>query len=72
MENRFVSLVMHPGDRLPKFAPCINLEQGRFFVSAEEFNGRVEETSRDLDRIKAFLSFAINNHNKIKQSRLVW
>ena len=71
MENRFVSVVMHPRNRLPKIAPRINLEQGRFFIFAEEFNGRIEEISRDLDRIKTFASFAINNHNKIKQRRLM-
>ena len=71
MENRFVSVVMHPRDRLPKTAPRINLEQGRCFISAEEFNGRIEKISRDLDRVKAFTSFTTNNHNKIKQRTLV-
>ena len=62
---------MHPRDRLQKIAPRIILEQGRFFISAEEFNGRMEEISRDLDRIIAFASFTVNNHNKINQRRLL-
>ena len=59
MENRLASLTLHPRERLPQIAPRINLEPGRFFISVEEFNGRIEEISRDLGKVKAFSTFAI-------------
>ena len=66
MENRLASLTLHPRERLPHIAPRINLELGRFFISVEEFNGRIQEISQDLGGIKAFSSFAINNYDKIR------
>ena len=70
-ESSFASLTLHPKDRLPQIAPCINLEPGRFWISSEEFNGRIEEISRDLERIKAFSSFTISNYRKIRERRLM-
>ena len=44
---------------------------GRFWIFTKEFNGRVEEISRDLERIKAFSSFTINNCRKIRERRFM-
>ena len=71
MESSFASLTLHPRDRLPQIAPRINLKPGRFWFSTEEFNGRVEETSHDLKRIKAFSSFTTSNYRKIREHRLM-
>ena len=71
LENSFASLTLHPMDKLPQIAPCFNLEPGRFWISIEEFHGRVEEISRDLERIKAFSSFTINNYRKIRERRFM-
>ena len=63
--------MLHPRERLSQLAPSINLKPGRFFISVEEFNRRIEEISRDLGRIKAFSSFAKNKYDKIRQRRLM-
>ena len=36
--------LIHPRDRLRQIAPVINLEQGRFFISIEEFEARLNVT----------------------------
>ena len=71
MENSFASLTLHPRNRLPQIAPRINLDPGRFWISIEEFNGKVQQISRDLERIKDFSSFTINNYRKIRERRLM-
>ena len=70
-ENSFASLTLHPRDGLPQIAPSINLEMRRFWIFTKELNGRVEEISRDLERIKAFSSFTINNYRKIRERRFM-
>ena len=42
MAEKFVSLPLHPRDRLPKIAPQLDLGQGRFFIIVAEFNGQEE------------------------------
>ena len=61
MAEKFVSLSLHPQDRLPKIAPQLNLCQSRFVISVAEFNGCVKGISCDTERIKSFAIFAINN-----------
>ena len=69
MAENFSSQLLHPRDRVPQIAPRINLEPGRFWV--EEFNGRVQEISRELERIQSFVTFAKNNYDKIIQRGLM-
>ena len=72
MTEKFVSLSIHPRDRLSKIAPQLNLGQGRFFISVAEFNGRVKGISCDTERIKSFTIFPINNYERIKQRRQIF
>ena len=37
----------------------------------EEFNGRIQEISKDTEKIKNFTIFARNNYDRIRQRRLV-
>ena len=37
--------ILHPRDRLPQEAPIINLEQGCFFISREEYLTRIVAVS---------------------------
>ena len=71
MGENFASQLLHLRDRLPQIAPRINLTTGRFWVSIEEFNGCVKQISCDIERIKSFCIFAINNHDRIRQTRLI-
>ena len=64
------STILHLRDRLPKIAPRINLELGRFFISTEEFNARVNEICCELWRIKKFAKFAVGNFRKLKERHL--
>ena len=63
--------ILHPRDRLPKEATRINLEQGRFFISVEEFEARLNEICCELWKITRFAKFAVNNLKKIEGRRLV-
>ena len=64
------SAVIHSRDRLPKMAPRINFEQGRCFISNEEFEARINEISCELWKMKEFAKFFVGNYKKIKERRL--
>ena len=63
--------LIHPGDRLSQIAPSINLEQGKFFISIEEFEGRFKVICNDIWKIRNFCKFAVDNFEKIEQRRLM-
>ena len=63
--------ILHPRDRLPKEATRINLEQGRFFISVEEFEARLNEICCQLWKTKQFVKFAVNNFKNIEERCLV-
>ena len=52
---------IHPRDRLPQIAPNINLEQGHFFISIEEFEERLKVMCGDIWRIRCFCKFTADN-----------
>ena len=53
--------LIHPRDRLPQIAPNTNLEQGRFFISIEEFEKRLMVMCGDIWRIRYFCKFTADN-----------
>ena len=69
MAEKFLSLLLHPRDRLPKIAPQLNVGQGRLFISVAEFNGRVKGISCDTEGIKSFAIFAMDSYERIRQRR---
>ena len=71
MAENFSSQLLHPRDRVPQIAPRINLEPGRLWVSVEEFSGRIQEISCELERIQSFVTFAKNNYEKVIQRGLI-
>ena len=70
MGSNFLTLI-HPRDRLPKMVLKINFKQGRFFISNEEFEARINDISCQLWKIKEFAKFFVENYKKIKERRLV-
>ena len=64
--------ILHPRDRLPQEAPIINLEQGCFFISREEYLTRIVAVSCDLERIKDFCKFTVKNYHKIIARSLIY
>lgn len=76
MAGNFVPQLLHPRDRRAQIPPPtlhlrINHTAGRFWVSIKESNGRVRQILCDIERIKKFCTFAINNYNKIRPRRLI-
>ena len=69
MAQNFSSQPLHPSDRLST-RRCT--EPSRFWISIEEFNGRVQVISCNLERIKSFTVFAKNNYDRIMQRRLLF
>ena len=63
--------ILHLRDRLPKEAPRINLQQGRFLISVEEFEVRLNEICCELWKIKQFAKFAVDNFKNIEERHLV-
>ena len=63
--------LIHPWDRLSQIAPTNNLEQGRFFISIEEFEERLNIICNDICRIRCFCKFAADNFKKIQERRLI-
>ena len=63
--------LIHPRDRLPQVALVINLEQGRFFISIEEFEGRLKVICNEIWKIRNFCKFAADNFNKIHERPLI-
>ena len=77
-QNLLVAL-RHPRERLPQPAPHIlqtepkiDLQQGRFYISVEEFESRVSYICSQLWKIQAFPNFVTENYRKIKERHLVF
>ena len=77
-QNLLVAL-RHPRGRLPQPAPQIlqtepkiDLQQGRFYISVEEFESRVSCICFQLWKIQAFPNFVTENYRKIKERHLVF
>ena len=77
-QNSLVAL-RHPRERLPQPAPQIlhtepkiNLQHGRFYISAEEFELRVSCICFQLWKIQKFAKFVTKNYRKIKERQLVF
>ena len=73
------NLPVHPRERLPLIAPEIfnskpnvNLQHGRFFITNEEFEMKVNVICFQLLKIQSFAKFAYDNHRKIKDRHLVF
>ena len=63
--------ILHPRDRLPQITSRINLEQGRFFISVEEFEVRPSVICGELWKIRQFAKFAVDNFKKIEERPLL-
>lgn len=57
--------LLHPRDRIPKPAPMINLEQGRFYITKGELHMRMDNISSNVGKIKGFAQFSFRYHHKI-------
>ena len=68
----------HPRERLPMLAPHIleidpkiNVICGRFFITKEKFEARVNQICFCLWKQQAFAKFALDNIHKIKDRHLM-
>ena len=73
------NLPIHPWDRLPATAlkvldsvPKIDLQIGRFFISNEEFELRINSIRFKFWKIQAFSKFVHDNYHKIRDRHLVY
>ena len=64
--------ILHPRHRLPQIAPRINSDQGKFFIFVQELEARPNVICNELWRIRQFGKFAVDNHEKIREKRLVF
>ena len=71
-------ILHHPRERLPMLAPKIleidsniNVMYGRFFITKEDFEVRVNQICFCLWKIHAFAKFAIDSFHKIKDRHLM-
>lgn len=64
--------ILHPSDRLPQPAvETLNFQQGRFLITKEELNFRIQTFLMDLERIREFARFAVANNNKLCEKNLI-
>ena len=63
--------LIHPQDRLLQIPPSINLQQGKFFISTEEFEGRLNAICSEIWEIRQFYKFAVDNFKKIEERHLI-
>ena len=73
------NLPIHPRERLPTTAlqvldsvSKIDLQIGRFFISNEEFELRINSICFKFWKIQAFSKFARDNYHKIRERHLVY
>ena len=52
-------------------SPEVNFQCGRFFISEDEFEFRINSLCSQFIKIQAFAKFARDNHNKIINGRVV-
>ena len=72
------NLPIHPRERLPQHAvplpdtrPEVNFQYGRFFISGDEFEFRINSLCSQFIKIQAFAKFVRDNHKKIINGRVV-
>ena len=73
------NLLIHPWERLPTTAPQVldsvpkvDLQIGRFFISNEEFELRINSICFQFWKIQAFAKFVRDNYHKIRERHLVY
>ena len=73
------NLPIHPRERLPTTAlqvldsvPKVDLQIGRFFISNEEFELRINSICFQFWKIQAFAKFVRDNYHKIRERDLVY
>ena len=57
--------LLHPRDWLPQPAPYISLEIGRFFITRDEFEVKVNQIGHDRQKIMDFAVFVRANKHKL-------
>ena len=71
-KNMTQKQILHPSDRLPQPAvETLNFQQGRFLITKEELNFRIQTFLMDLERIREFARFAVANNNKLCEKNLI-
>ena len=63
--------LLHPRDRLPQPASYISLEIGRFFITRDEFEVKVNQIGHDLQKIMDFAVFVRANKHKLTDRSLI-
>ena len=73
------NLPIHPRERLTTaapqvldFVPKVDLQVGRFFISNEEFESRINSICFQFWKIQAFAKFVHDNYHKIRERHLVY
>ena len=73
------NLPIHPWERHPTTAlqildsvPKVDLQIGRFFISNEEFELRINSICFQFWKIQAFAKFVRDNYHKIRERHLVY
>ena len=79
MAQNSLAALRHPRERLPQPSPQIlhteakiDLQHGRFYISAEEVESRVSCICFQLWKIQEFAKFVTKNYGKIKERHLVF
>ena len=72
------NLPIHPRERLPEHAvplldtrPELNFQCGRFFISEDEFEFRIDSLYSQFLKIHAFAKFVRDNHKRIINESVV-
>ena len=72
------NLPVHPRERLGTVPPQIlgpdsklDLQHGRFFITNQEFELRIDAICFQFWKIQAFSNFGCDNHNRIKERHFV-
>ena len=64
--------LIYPQDSLPQLIPEVNLEHERFYITKEELLVQMNQIWQNLENIKGFARFAIQNHHKIIERQLIY
>ena len=64
------NLPIHP--RVLDSVPKVDLQIGRFFISNEEFDLRINSISFQFWKIPTFAKFVRDNYHKIRERHLVY
>ena len=73
------NLLIHPWERLPTTAlqvldsvPKVDLQIGRFFISNEEFELRINSICFQFWKIQVFSKFVCDNYHEIRERYFVY